>query len=74
MLLKPGSRGDEVAQMQSILLAHGFGFGQLVQNGVFDDPTLDALVYFQQTHTDANGAFLNRTVWWWLVETRRGGH
>lgn len=80
MLIELGSRGSEVAEMQGILLAHGFGVGRLVVNGVVDDPTMDALLYFQQTHLGSNGHFLDPdgkvlvggTETWWALHNASG--
>jgi hypothetical protein len=80
MLLQEGSRGPEVAEMQGILLAHGFGVGRMVVNGVLDDPTMDALLYFQQTHLNSEGRFLEPdgkvlvggTETWWALYNASG--
>lgn len=71
-LLRLGSSGPDVKVVQNILLQHGFGFGQLVANGRFDEITEDAVSYFQMTHIDQGGeplevdGVVGRDTWWAL--------
>jgi peptidoglycan hydrolase-like protein with peptidoglycan-binding domain len=55
-LIKWGDSGIEVREIQRILVAEGFL--DKVPDGIFDKDTHDGVVYFQQSHLDANGDFL----------------
>lgn len=80
VLLKRGDSGPKVAQAQQILLREGYGLlgddliidNRLVASGIFDEPTLYALIHFQETHIDGNGDFLDvdgdigPKTWWAL--------
>jgi len=76
-LLKLGATGLDVRTMQAILIQQGFGFGQLVVNGRFDEITEDAVSYFQMTHVNEQGEALDidgevGDDTWWALENPSG--
>lgn len=73
--LKIGSAGDDVRALQQILRVEGFYRGEI--DGIFGPKTEAGLVYFQQTHLDADGTWLvpdgiagPKT--WWALEHPSG--
>lgn len=81
MILKLGSKGTEVERLQVLLGEAGAGY-KVPVTGEFDEETLDKLVYFQETHLDSKGVFLDDDgtvevdgdTTWWALNHPRGTH
>lgn len=76
-VLQLGSSGEAVEELQRILIQQGFGFGQLVVSGLFDEITEDAVSYFQMTHINEHGEPLKVDGWagentWWALYHHSG--
>ena len=76
-VLRLGSTGESVEELQHILIQQGYGFGQLVVNGLYDEVTEDAVGYFQMTHIGEDGESLEIDGWvgkntWWALYNHSG--
>jgi len=76
-LLRLGSSGEDVLEVERILIDQGYGFGELIDDGDFDEFLEDCVTYFQMTHVkedgealDVDGVVGNDT--WWALYNHSG--
>jgi len=73
-ILRLGSTGEEVREMQQILNATGHGY--LILDGIFGPLTEEAVKRFQQTYNLTIDGIVGEVTWTILLEIdfREGGH
>jgi lysozyme len=67
-MLKKGSKGEAVKEMQSILISKGYDLGKWGADGAFGKQTLAAVKAFQKDCGIKVDGIVGKDTWSWLMK------